>query len=110
MGELTMTKPKAVADATISMWKKQYGEVFCLTVKAEGEDKPELTGYFRKPNIEILSAASSAPNPVHQGNILFENCWLGGDEAVSTDDEARMGAIAQLAQLFKPRVASLKKV
>ncbi len=110
MGELTMTKPKAVTEAMISMWKKQYGDVFCLTIQAEGDEKPELTGYFRKPSLEILSAASSASNPIQQGNILFENCWLGGDEAITTDDEARMGAIAQLANLFKPRIASLKKI
>lgn len=105
-----MTKTTIVTDAMIAMWKKQYGEVYCIKVSAEGEDKPELTGYFRKPNLEILSAASSATNPIQQGNILFENCWLGGDEAMATDDEARLGAMAQLAQIFKPRVATLKKI
>jgi len=105
-----MTKAKAVTETMISMWKKKYGEIYCITINAESDDRPELTGYFRKPNIEILSAASSVSNPIQQGNILFENCWLGGDEEITTDDEARMGAIMQLSQLFKPRVASLKKV
>lgn len=99
-----------VTEGKIAMWKKQYGEVYSMIVKPASEGEPELVGYFRKPDLTILSAAMSTSDIIKTGTILFDNCWLDGDDAINHSDEAKLGIIKELAQLFKPRVVELKKL
>jgi len=99
-----------VSEAQIKRWKAKYGEVYAISVKDEnGED---LTGYFRKPDLNVIAAASkfAEADPVKSGIVMFENCWLGGDEAIKDDDEAKLGVIKSLGQLFKIKEAEVKKL
>lgn len=98
--------------AQIKKWKQDHGEVHQIDVPLDDEGKKIATGYFKKPNLEIMSAAAkyAESDPVKSGSVLFENCWLDGDQQLKNNDEAKLSAIAQLGQLFKVRAASIKKL
>jgi len=76
------------------------------------EIEPALTGYFKKPSLETLSAmeAVSKEDPIKSGNVLFNGCWLGGDNDFNFDDEVKIGAIKRLSKVFVPRLGKIKKL
>ncbi len=98
-------------EAQIKRWKAKYGEVNQITVPIDDEGNT-VTAYFRKPDLNIIAAASkfAETDPIKSGLILFENCWLGGDETIKQDDEAKLSAIKSLGKLFKVRDAEIKKL
>jgi hypothetical protein len=49
-------------------------------------------------------------NPIKSGLVLFDNCWIDGDDAIKENDEAKLGVIQQLQHLFKVRTAKIKKL
>lgn len=100
-----------ILEQKIKQWKEKYGVVHQIDVPLEDESQV-ATAYFRKPDLQLISAAAkfSESDPIKSGNILFENCWLGGDELVKSDDEARLSAIQALGQIFKVRTAAIKKL
>lgn len=98
----------------INEWKNKYGSVYAITIPGNTDDgeKDSFTGYFRKPNLKIISASSrfANDNPVKSGEILFENCWLGGDQEIKDNDELKLTAITKINELFKVREADIKKL
>jgi hypothetical protein len=103
--------PGGVTDVQVKQWISRWGEVNQITVKLD-QDGNKLTGYFKKPNLETISAASRfmESDPIHSGQIVFENCWLGGDEALKTNDEARFAALLQVNKLFRILETEVKKM
>lgn len=97
-------------EAQIKNWKEKYVSVHQIDVPLE--DESIVTAYFRKPDLRTLSAAAkfAESDPIKSGNILFENCWLGGDEIIKTNDEAKLSAIQALGTVFKVRTATIKKL
>lgn len=89
----------------IEAWKKQYGKVFELDIE-------DAVGYLRRPTRVELSAATalSANDPVAFNERLLNDCWLGGDERIKTDDEYFFGASPLLAQLVEAKHGELKKI
>jgi hypothetical protein len=97
-------------DLQIKEWKNRYGEVHLIEVPTD--DVEPLKGYFKKPNLDTLSASAKIADsdPVRAGMVMFENCWLGGDDAIKTNDEAKLSCIKALGTLIKIREASIKKL
>lgn len=100
-----------ITQAQIKSWKKKWGEVFQIDVPTDDEGNIAI-GYFKKPNLETISAAEQfvESEPIKAGNIMFNNCWLGGDDQVKENDECRISAIKVIGSLFKVRTATLKKL
>jgi hypothetical protein len=98
-----------VSEAQIKQWKARWGEVFEITTNT---DEGKVASYFKKPNLDCISAASkfATEDPIKSGNILFENCKLWLNPAIEGDDEAKMGIIQALGQLFKVKEAEIKKL
>ncbi len=103
---------KQVSQAQIKRWKSQYGDVYAIEVKLDDKGKQKAVGYFRKPDLNIIAAASrfADTDPIKSGEVLLENCWLDGDDVIKTDDEAKMGVLTQLGKLFKIKEAEVKKL
>lgn len=102
-----------ITAAQIKQWKAKYGELYQITTPLDDTGKKTATGIFRKPDLKIIAAASSHfdAEPLKAGEIIFKNCWVGGDEEIyATNDEAKMSVMAQLGNLFKVRTSSLKKI
>ena len=49
-------------------------------------------------------------DPIRSNEVLLENCWLGGDESVKTDDSKFMGVSPVLAEIIQVKEATLKKL
>ena len=102
-----------ITQEELSGWKLKYGNdrVKAVVVPID-DDGNTVTGYVRKPDLKTIRAAGkfAETDPVRSGMILFDNCFLGGDDSISADDELRMSVISALNTLFKVRVATIKNV
>jgi hypothetical protein len=96
-------------DEIIATWKAKYGKV--VEVKVKDGDK-NYVGYFRRPDMETLSAVNKLykTDEVKSANVLFDNCWLGGDEQMKADAIVKMSAIAKLQELTQICVAEIKNL
>lgn len=98
-----ITKP---TEANIEDWKKKYKTVHKLTI----DDK---VAYLRNPDRKTLSLAMSriAKNDIMGGSeAILENCWLGGDAEIKTDDDLFMAAVGKVGDLIQVKEAELEKL
>jgi len=100
--------PCGVSYEQLATWKEET-EVHLVAVKTESG---VVNGYFKKPNLQVIGAASkyATTDPVKSGLILFESCWLAGDPEMREVDEIKMSAIGKLGDLFKVYEAEVKKL
>jgi hypothetical protein len=49
-------------------------------------------------------------NPLGYAEVILNQCFLGGDEEVKTNDDYFFGAAAQLEQMIEAKNAALKKL
>lgn len=89
----------------IAAWKKEYGDIFKLTV----EDK---VCYLKKPNRKTFSYATSvaSKDPMKFNEIMLNGCWLDGDLEIKTDDSLFLSAASKLADLIEVKEAELTKL
>ena len=121
----------------IAKWKELYGKVHELKVPikfmtADGEEFEEedeaedhaaelaegkkgittesVVAYLKTPSRKIISAATAigGKDPIKFGELILQNCWLGGDERIKTDDTIFLSANAVIGDLIKIKTASLK--
>jgi hypothetical protein len=90
----------------IDTWKKKHGDIF----KIEFEDGKEV--FLRKPDRKVLSLAmtKAQTNPLGFAEVILNNCFLGGDADVKTDDDYFLGASAQLEKVMEVKSAEIKKL
>lgn len=98
-------KGKLIGQATaeqIEIWKKKYGKVSGIIVDGH-------ICYLRKPDRKTLSYASVAgqKDPLKFNEVLLNNCWLGGSEAIKTDDDLFLSVGAKIADLITVKEAEL---
>ncbi len=88
----------------INNWKQQHGEVFEVAVDGK-------KGYLKKPDRKTLSYAmtNAQTNPLGFAEVVLENCWLGGDEDIKTNDGLFFAAAGQIDKLIEIKEAELKK-
>lgn len=89
----------------IQEWKKQYGDVYVLNI----EDKK---AYLHTPDRQTLSYASTlaTKDPLKFNEVVLNNCWLGGDEEIKTDDTLFLAASSKLPDLIQIKEATLEKL
>lgn len=89
----------------IEQWKKQHGDVFEISVDGK-------VGFIKKPDRKTLSYAmtEAQTNPLGFAEIILENGWLGGDEAIKTDDSLFLAAAGQIDKIVKIKEAEVKKL
>ena len=94
-----------VTKQQIQEWKKQYGDVYVLNI----EDKK---AYLRTPDRQTLSYASTlaTKDPLKFNEVVLNNCWLGGDEEIKTDDTLFLAASSKLPDLIQIKEATLEKL
>ena len=94
----------------IKEWKRTHGENKIFQIDVETDDV-KAKAYFRKPTLEILSLASKySDDLIKTGEVLFDNCWLGGDDVFNEDDEVKFSAYVQLNSLFEIKTSTIKKL
>ena len=89
---------------SISEWKSKYGEISGIVIEGR-------ICYLRPVDRKTLSYASSvgAKDPMQFNEIILNNCWLGGDEEIKTNDTLFLSAGAKLAELIEIKEAKLVK-
>lgn len=89
----------------IAHWKALHKDVYQIEVG-------DSVCYLKKPDRATMKAVASLgiSDPIRSNEVLLENCWLGGDESIKTDDEKFFGISAQLANLIEIKQAELKKL
>lgn len=93
-----------ITEKQIQEWKAKHGEVYCITV----EDK---TGYLRRPDRKILSAANNYANDsIKYNEFVLKNCWLGGDVVLMDEDVYFFAVCKKLGELIEVKEAELKKI
>ena len=94
-----------VTKEQIQEWKKQYKDIFVISV----EDKKV---YLRTPDRKTLSCASilATKDPLKFNEVILENCWLGGDEEIKTDDTLFLAVSSKLPDLIQIKEATLEKL
>jgi hypothetical protein len=86
----------------IEAWKQQYGKVF--GIKVDGH-----ICYLRTPDRKTLSYAASvgSKNAIKFNEIILNNCWLGGSEAIKTNDTLFLSVSGKLHELIEVKEAEL---
>lgn len=94
-----------VTKEQIESWKKKHGDVFEVNVDGR-------TAYLKRPDRKALGAASvlGKDDPMKYNETLLENCWLGGDEEIKTDDSLFLGVSSVLAEIIEIKKAEIKKI
>ena len=92
--------------AQIDEWKRLHGNVFGYVSK-DGK-----CCALRAPDLVILDAcrAMSGGNGLRFDMALLENCWLGGDEALKTDDKYRLGVFDWLSTVIQKVEGELEEL
>lgn len=89
----------------IAAWKQQHKAVY--EVQVDGH-----FCYLKNPSRKGLGYASAAgkQNPIRFNEILLADCWLGGSEAIKTEDDLFLAVGGQLAEIVQVKEAELKKL
>lgn len=100
-----MSELKGTATAEqISEWKKKHGDIF----KVEVDDS---VCYLKKPDRKTMSyVATLGNNPIRANEALLQNCWLGGDDDIKTNDEKFFGVSGKLAEIIEVKDAEITKL
>ena len=102
------SKPKTsdvITDEMIEDWKKKHDEIFIVEV----EDK---VAYLHTPSRKVLRQANvhGKTDDIKFAEIILNNCWLGGDEIIKTDDSYFLGVASELSQIIDIKEATIKKL
>jgi hypothetical protein len=89
----------------IAMWKNLHRDVFEVKVS-------DKICYLKRPDRKTLSAAESIgyQDPMRYNEVILENCWLGGDSAIKTNDVYFLETVPVLEQLIDYGRAEIKKL
>jgi len=91
----------------ITGWKGKYPKGVFVYETEDGK-----TCYLRTPERKALSAAAviGKNDPLKYNEILLNNCWLDGDEAIKMEDKYFLGISGKLADLVEIAEGELKKL
>ena len=94
-----------VTPEQIEQWKAKHGEVFKIKVC----DKECI---LKRPSRKALGYASVAgkDNPLKFNEVILNDCWLGGDEEIKTDDKLFLSVGSKLPELIQVEEAELEKL
>ena len=89
----------------IAEWKEKHKKVFCIKV----DDK---ACYLKKPSRQALgySVIAGKDNPIKANEVLLNDCWLGGDEDIKTDDDLFFAVSRRITELIEAKEAELEKL
>jgi len=93
------------SDEQIAIWKKQHRDVFKVTATGK-------VGYLKRPDRNTLKAVGVIAD--HDGmkanDIILENCWLGGDPEIKTNDLYYLEVVPVLEHIVDFGRAEIKKL
>lgn len=99
-----------VSEQQIAEWKDKHGTISKITVfdKKAGNK----VCYLKNPSRQALGYASMAGkgNPLKFNEMILNDCWLGGDEEIKTNDTLFLSVSAKISELIDVKEAELEKL
>lgn len=88
-----------LTDEQVAAFKQQHRKSFAIEVQ-DGEEVH--IGYFKRPTFETIKAVTKVAktDEVKAGEIMFDNCWLGGSEELRRDALLFMAVQTQLGHVL----------
>lgn len=98
-----------ITEMQIEAFKTKHGKIHRVDI-VDGVDTH--IGYFHRPDFQTIKAVTkvSKTDEVEAGKVLFNNCWLGGSEALRTDAILFMAVQVQLGKLLNGCMGSIKNL
>ncbi len=97
-----------ITQGQLNKWKHNYKRVVKLSV--EDDDGVTLFAYFKKPTIVIRSAVlqASKMDEFKALEVLFKNCYLGGDQAIEEEDDLRLNITTSFSDFIQPKPVKIE--
>lgn len=105
-------KGQATAEQ-IAAWKKDVTAKYGENAKVYAYQVGDSIAYLRSVDRNTFSLASSkvqSAGPNKFNEIILENIWLGGDEAIRKDDRYYYGLIEFIEELLDKKKGSLSEL
>lgn len=92
-------------EVQIETWKKAHGDIFLIEIE-------DASCVLRTPTRKDMSYASAGASGVafKVNEMLFDSCWLGGDEKIKTDISYFLSAIEKFSSVVEVKEAAIKKL
>lgn len=97
-----------ITQAQFNQWKYKHKKVVKLTIA--DDDETPLFAYFRKPDMSIRSAVlqASKMNEFKALEVLFKNCYLGGDGKIEQEDDLRLNITTAFSDHIQPKPVTIE--
>lgn len=101
-----MEKKLNTEQELINELKAKHGQIYLISFE-DGK-----RAYLKKPDRNVLSMAMTKmqTNPLGFAETVLNQCFVGGDDEVKTNDDYFLGAATQLEALMEVKNAELKKL
>jgi hypothetical protein len=92
-----------ITQAQLNQWKYKHKKVVKLTIV--DDDGTPLFAYFKIPDISIRSAVlqASKMDEFKALEVLFKNCYLGGDARIEQEDDLRLNITTSFSDHIQPK-------
>jgi phage gp16-like protein len=89
----------------IAIWKKMHRDVFVVIAT-------DKVGYLKRPDRKTLQAAEAIgeTDALQYNEVVLENCWLGGDPEIKTNDLYFLEVVPALPKIVDFGRAEIKKL
>lgn len=92
-----------ITQAQLNQWKYKHKKVVKLTI--QDDDDITLFAYFKKPDMSIRAAVlqASKMDEFKALEVLFKNCYLGGDGQIEQEDDLRLNITTAFSDHIQPK-------
>lgn len=92
-------------EVQIETWKKAHGDIFLIEIE-------DASCVLRTPTRKDMSYASAGASGVafKVNEILFEACFLAGDEKIKTNIAYFLSAVEKFSTIVEVKEATIKKL
>lgn len=99
-------------EVNLEQLKAEHGDVKTLILTDDETGATVATAYLKRAGRPIVARALSLISQskiLEAGEYILENCFVGGDESVLTDEYVKMSAAMKAVELVKLLDGELKK-
>ncbi|WP_343697111.1 hypothetical protein [Flavobacterium sp.] len=92
-----------ITQAQLNQWKYKHKKIVKLSIN--DDDTSTLFAYFRIPDINIRAAVlqASKMDEFKALEVLFKNCYLGGDSKIEQEDDLRLNITTAFSDHIQPK-------
>lgn len=97
-----------ITQAQLNQWKYKHKKVVKLSI--EDDDATTLFAYFKIPDINIRAAVLQASkiDEFKALEVLFKNCYLGGDGKIEQEDDLRLNITTAFSDHIQPKPVKIE--